>query len=374
MPRNYRVLVRFFVLILPFFISSCAPVGGVLKKSDGPSINVAILKKSASVSISGERLLIDIDGMRLKPSQSTLIFKALDGAISLNKRLFYPKKISVYGSNIRLNNRPYRGSLYIVLDKGLLTVVNSLALEDYLFGLINHEISSKWPLDAVKAQAIAARTYAYIKIKSNKGRPYHLESSVSDQVYGGSVLEDERAKRAVNETKGEILYYGNELARTFYHSSCGGKTESAENVWGRDFPYLKTVDGEFCSDAPNYFWIYETTLDSIHATMKENGYSFMKNHDIRVIERSESGRVLSIIIAGVKLSGTKFRQMIGYGTIKSTMFKLEINGSSVTFSGSGSGHGVGMCQWGAKGMAGEGYSYRQILDHYYPGTKVKKNY
>lgn len=354
---------------------SCAPIGGQLKNSaGGPIINVAVLKGVNAVSISGEQLLLNIDGMRLKPKQSTLLIEAIDGALSLDGRLYHPKKLSIYGSDIKLNDRPYRGSLSILIDGGLFTVINSLPLEDYLFGLINHEISSKWPLEAVKAQAIAARTYAYFKLGSNKEKPYHLESTVTDQVYGGSSAEDERARRAVTETKGEMLYYGDELARSFYHSSCGGETESAKNVWGKDFPYLKTVDDSFCSDAPNYFWSYESSFDKIHEIMKEKGYSFTKNYDIRVIERSKSGRVLSIIVAGVELSGTKFRQLIGYGTIKSTLFNIEVSGNTVIFSGSGSGHGVGMCQWGAKGMAEEGRSYTQILDHYYPGTDVREVY
>ena len=354
---------------------SCAPVGGLLKDSaGGPIINVAILKGSTSVTISGDKLSINIDGMRLNPKQAILTFEAIDGVLSFDERLYHPKKLSIYGSNIKLNDRPYRGGLSIVFDDGLLTVINSLALEEYLFGLINHEISSKWPLDAVKAQAVAARTYAYFKLNSNKDRPYHLESTVIDQVYGGSIFEDERARRAVNETKGEMLYYRNELARTFYHSSCGGETESAQIVWGSDFPYLKTVADEFCADAPNYFWSYETNFDSILTALEGSGYFFNERQDISILERSESGRVLSINVAGETLSGTKFRQMIGYGLIKSTMFDLEINGSSVIFSGSGSGHGVGMCQWGAKGMAEVGRSYRQILGHYYPGTILKKHY
>jgi stage II sporulation protein D len=273
-----------------------------------------------------------------------------------------------------LNSRPYRGSLSIIVDSGLLTVINTLGLEAYLFGLINHEISSKWPLEAVKAQAIAARTYAYFKLGVNKDRPYHLESTVIDQVYGGSSAEDDRARRAVTETRGEMLYYGSDLARTFYHSSCGGKTEPAENVWGSEFPYLKSVDDEFCTDAPHYFWSYETTFDSLLAALEKNGYVARESQEISILERSESGRVLNVSLAGEILSGNKFRQLIGYGLIKSTMFDLEINNGSVIFSGSGSGHGVGMCQWGAKGMAEEDHSYSQILDHYYPGTTLKKTY
>ncbi|MDT8317619.1 MAG: SpoIID/LytB domain-containing protein [bacterium] len=375
MPPISRILSSVSTLILIFLMVSCAPVDGVLKNSaGGPIIKVAILKVAGSVTISGEKLLLDMDGMRLEPQRSTLVFEAFDGALTLEGRIYHPKLLSIHGSHIRLNDRPYRGNLSIIIDGDLITVINSLALEDYLFGLINHEISSKWPLEAVKAQAVAARTYAYLKIGSNSDKAYHLESTVIDQVYGGSSMEDERARRAVRETKGEMLYYGNDLARTFYHSSCGGRTEAAQNVWGSDFPYLKTVEDEFCADAPNYFWSYESTFDSIYAAMKEEGYPFTKNHDIRVLDRSKSGRVLSIIIGGVELPGTKFRQLIGYGMIKSTMFELEVKEGSVIFSGSGSGHGVGMCQWGAKGMAEEGRSYRQILEHYYSGTVLKKQY
>lgn len=375
MPPFPRILPGFSTVILVFLMFSCAPVGGVLKDSGGgPIIRVAILKGASSVTISGEGLLLDIDGMKVRPEQSTITFEVVDGALSLGGREYHPQKLSIHGSDIKLGGRPYRGRLSIVIDAGLLTVINSLGLEAYLFGLINHEISSKWPLEAVKAQAVAARTYAYLKLGSNKDNPYHLESTVIDQVYGGSGMEDARARKAVRETEGEMLYYGNEPARTFYHSSCGGKTEAAENVWGSNFPYLKTVDDEFCADAPNYFWSHESTFDNIYAAMKGEGYSFTENNDIRVAERSKSGRVLTMIISGVELPGTKFRQLIGYGTIKSTMFELEVKGSNVIFSGSGSGHGVGMCQWGAKGMAEEGRSYRQILDHYYPGTDVREAY
>src|SRR6185369_6503704 len=149
-------------------------------------------------------------------------------------------------SAVYVNNKPYRGLAELsAADNGIL-VVNQLPLEEYLVGLINCEISSAWPIEAVKAQAIIARTYALNRKMARMTAPYHLESSVIDQVYEGCLIEDSRARRAVSETEHEVLVYGGAVIQTFYHSSCGGKTEASENVWGASLPYLKGVDCQYC--------------------------------------------------------------------------------------------------------------------------------
>lgn len=371
----HRLALR-FLIFLSLIIPACSHVSTPRLEGayGGPVVKVAILKGKDSVTVTGNRLRIRINGKRSIRIGSKIEIAAAPGGYKAGGKVYRADGLEVSGNVIRVNGRPYRGSISVIKEGGHLTVVNRLGMEAYIMGIINHEISSSWPIESVKAQAVAARSYAYEKLKSRADMPYHLESNVMDQVYGGSGSEDSAARNAVTETRGEVLFYGGAVAQALYHSSCGGHTESAGNLWGKDIPYLRGVGDEFCTDAPDYFWTYRTYLEYILATIRERGYKVDDKRMIKIMERNRSGRVRRLEIGGVKMSGKVFREMIGYNRIKSTKFHVDMEEDEVIFHGSGSGHGVGMCQWGAKGMAGEGFDYRGILRHYYPGTKVKKVY
>jgi stage II sporulation protein D len=339
------------------------------------TIRVAILKNAALVTVDGEGLIAtreNGDAVSLNPP--VLIRPAKSGVVVDGTT--YSRLIFAASSAILVNGKPYRGVAETSLgEKGVL-VVNELALEDYLVGLINCEISSAWPIESVKAQAVIARTYALNRKEARRGSLYHLESSVIDQVYDGCEIEDSRARRGVSDTAGEVLTNSGSIIQAFYHSSCGGRTESAENVWGARLSYLLGVDCAYCLLTPSSAWEQRLLFRDIEEKLKSAGHKVSGVTDIRLGQRNSRGRLKNIVIMSsrgeISVTGDQFRKAIGYGVIKSTNFNLKIVNGEITFTGIGNGHGVGLCQWGAKQRALDGFGYAEILSYYYPGTELKK--
>ena len=325
--------------------------------------------------------------------------------INLSKVSFFPKKDDSY---LFLNGKPYRGMLEVVLSpknpKGKnpksLLILNVLWVEDYLKGVVPAEIGklSVEEIEALKAQAIAARTYSLSRLGQYEDLGYDLEASVIDQVYIGVDGENPLVNFAIKQTEGKVIAYQGKLIHAYYHANCGGKTEYVENVWGRqEAPYLVSVDDDdFCSWAKNYSW--EETWDRKELERNLSVYldslrllprGFGRLVDLVVKQRSPSGRIE--VLEVVTDSGTyriykdKIRWALKRGSnpdliLPSTLFDLEIERGfdysikSVTAKGFGNGHGVGMCQTGAIGMARKGYSYKDILTRYYRGVKIIKCY
>lgn len=341
-------------------------------------IRVAILKGGVA-SVGGEGIaitgVIGNDKVSIL-SNAPLEVKAGRDGILVNGTLYSSLRIESKESGIKVNEKHYRGKIEVVRDNSSLILINELYLEDYLVGLINQEISSKWPMEAVKAQAVVARTYALYQKKARKDSRYDLESTVTSQVYSGVDSEDELARKAVKETEGEVAFYNGELIQALYHSSCGGKTEAALEVWGKDIPYLKSIKDSHCTEAPNYFWQYKMDLSELTSMLRRLNAGIGEIKSVSILKRSSSGRVTSISIRHSKgsfvLAGKDFREALGFENLRSTDFTLKVKGDSIYFAGSGGGHGVGMCQWGAKGMAEDGKSYRDILNWYYPGVTIKR--
>jgi len=340
------------------------------------TIRVAIVKSASEVTVAGDGLLVTNEtGDALVVSLPATVKSVKDGLLvegKLHRRLLFSASSAVY-----VNNKPYRGLAELsVADKGIL-VVNQLPLEEYLVGLINCEISSAWPIEAVKAQAIIARTYALNRKMARITSPYHMESSVIDQVYEGCLIEDSRSRRAVLETAGEVLTFGGAIIQAFYHSSCGGRTEASENVWGAQLSYLKGVDCQYCLTSPTATtWEYKLSLKEIEERLRVAGHKVSGLYDIKAGAVNSSGRLKQVVLlaskGGASISGDQFRKAVGYGAIKSTRFTLKSLKNEISFSGSGNGHGVGLCQWGAKQRALDGFGCGEILSYYYPGTELKK--
>ena len=339
------------------------------------TIRVAILNNASTVIVDGEGIIAireNGDAVALRPP--VMIRPAKNGVVvdgTTYRRLTFSA-----ASAIHVNGKPYRGTAEIIRgEKGLL-VVNELPLEEYLVGLINCEISSAWPIEAVKAQAVIARTYALNRKEARRTALYQLESSVIDQVYDGCEIEDSRARRAVSDTAGEVLTYDGAIIQAFYHSSCGGRTESSENVWGKRLPYLSGVDCEYCLLSPSSAWEQKISLQDIEKKMKIAGYLVSGVTDIRAGQRNNRGRLKNIVIVSTRgemtVPAVQFRKAMGYAVVKSTNFTVKVVNGEASFSGVGNGHGVGLCQWGAKQRALAGFGYAEILSYYYPGTKLTK--
>lgn len=273
-------------------------------------------------------------------------------------------------------NRRYRGSVDILLNEnGTLLVVNIVELEQYIKGVLYHEVSNRWPMEAMKAQAVAVRTYALYQMKKNKTKEYDVTSDIYSQVYGGKSAERFRTNIAVNHTVGQIMLYDGKILPAYYHASCGGHTENAGNLWEHALSPLEGVVCDFCRLEPHYAWKKNYRSQDIQEKLNAHGYKLGFIQEISVAERNESGRIKTLKITTRDgrqrlMEGIQFRNIVGPNTIKSNNYEVVMKGYYFDLVGKGWGHGVGLCQWGAHRMARERYSYKEILGFYYPGVEV----
>ncbi|MFO8056570.1 MAG: SpoIID/LytB domain-containing protein [bacterium] len=287
--------------------------------------------------------------------------------------------LRVYGGDsVSIDGEAFRGDL-LVTDSRPPLLINLVDAESYVAGVINQEIDSRWPEAAVDAQSILARSYALKRKKERAGKSYDLDRTVHDQVYGGLAAEDELSRASAKRTRGMVLSYKGETASGHYHSCCGGRTELPGEVWdGENAPYHKSVKCNHCREAPRYFWRFPekgavsgSKLASLLGTKK-------RVQDIKITETTGTGRAGTLAVRtrgrNHRFSGNEFRRRTGYERIRSTSFRVDREEEGFVFRGSGAGHGVGMCQWGAKGLAKKGRSARQILEFYFPGTGVTELY
>jgi stage II sporulation protein D len=244
-------------------------------------------------------------------------------------------------------------------------------LESYVASVLAGEVSPTWPKSALQAQAVAARTFAILRMRERKNQAFHVQSSVMDQVYKNHKVQ--AFTDAARATSGQVLFYENRLAETSFHSTCGGKTTDSHSIWGRPYQHLKGVKCDFCKSSNTYSWNEHIPLQEIENKLKQ------KVTDIKIISRGSDGRAQTIEIQGadspLRMSGHELRMAIGPMRMKSTLLNtIEILKDKLHIAGHGFGHGVGMCQYGALGMAKKGKRYEDILAFYYPGTYLKSLY
>lgn len=321
-------------------------------------------------------------------------------------------------STIKINSKAYRGAAEFKIDVNhKLTVINTLGIEEYLYGVVPNEMPSSWNKEALKAQAIAARNYAIKNMGKYKSQGFDLCTTQNSQVYGGYESEQKTTNQAVDETRGILAYYENNIAVLFYHSSSGGMTENAENVWSNPVAYLKGVEDSYSLGSPHDNWTYKISKLEVEKILRSKNNDIGDLISIKVDKKSENGRVLELTFKGTLDSVTyqkeSIRALFGYSNIKSTYFDLDLNSSKVNefnstakefdiesifndlsavlnnepqkepdgivftdtpdeyvFRGKGWGHGLGLSQYGAKNMAESGYTFDQILKHYFTGIQV----
>ncbi|MEI8176744.1 MAG: SpoIID/LytB domain-containing protein [Candidatus Omnitrophota bacterium] len=280
-------------------------------------------------------------------------------------------------TSIGVNGRTFRGGVEISRTReGTLTVVNDLNIDEYLYGVLYHEVSHHWPYEILKAQAIIARTYALCQKESMRGKPYDMTADIYSQVYGGSTSEQVRTNKAVDLTRGEVLTYDGKIFPTYYHATCGGFTEDAANLWKTDLPPLKGVACGFCTRSKHFSWTRQIALRDIEDALQQAGCKVDGVYAIAIESRNRSHRINNLIITGksgsVVVPGKDFRIAIGPNLLRSNDYDVIVSGESATFKGHGWGHGVGLCQWGAFFMACKGWKAEKILEYYYPGAVIKK--
>ncbi len=278
---------------------------------------------------------------------------------------------------LQVNGRPYRGLIEIRRTaQGRLTIINELDLEEYLYGVVRSEMDPRWPPEALRAQAIAARSLAAQSAGRFAAEGYDVRSTTDSQVYGGVAAEDPRATTAVDATRGLVMIYEGRPAFAAYHTDSGGATESSEYVWGSVIPHLRGVADPYSKDAVNHEWVLRLDLAAIEAALQRAGRPVRGLQRLEITGTSPSGRVMTLrLIAAtgpIEMKGADFRAAIGVNTLRSTLFVVRLlpGVASVELVGRGSGHGVGMSQWGARGLALAGRGYTEILRYYYTGVTI----
>ncbi|WP_058486106.1 SpoIID/LytB domain-containing protein [Defluviitalea phaphyphila] len=375
-------------------------------------------------------------------STRTILKAKYDNILVLEGEEIYPQFLGVdFNSSeeiIDLGDRQYRGRMEFGRYNGSgITAVNIVLLEEYLYGVVPAEINPNWHMEALKAQAVVARSYAIRNMGKHKDSPYNLCDMEHCQVYKGYGIENINSNQAVEETKGELVYYNDEIIEAVYFASSGGYTEDSENVWSNSVPYLRGVEDPYETNSKT--WTKSFSKSDIEELLRNNGKDIGEVLDIQIESYTSSGRVKELKIIGSRGEETLTKENIrtffksNGMNLESRMFTIKkgnstgdfkisvmnkenvlenisekqvsvigenneiqklflenstinvqrengidtISISSTTsiegdfvFEGKGYGHGVGMSQWGAKGMAEAGYDYKQILSHYYTGTTV----
>jgi len=332
---------------------------------------------------------------------------------------------------ISYNGKEYRGYLKIYRLSGSdLTVVNVVEFEEYLYGVVPREMSGSNPIEALKAQAVAARSYAYKSLGKYSKWNFDVTNTTSDQAYGGVAVEHPNATKAVDKTKGEFVTYDGKIVSTPFFSTSSGYTESAENVWSSKVPYLVGVEDKYQSKDSEYAnWTVEYSKEDIEEILEKKGIEIGNLEKVVINERTDNGAVLELEFIGdddsyivtkekarttlslksqfydistgssmytisedgkitactttklkAKTSTTKKTKSISsskktlylQGNVGKVKFDRTASASDYTITGSGWGHSVGMSQRGAVGMAEEGFDYDEILEWYYSGIEVKE--
>ena len=385
-----------------------APPVGVEEKTEDYWVRVLLANnvKNCSVRPESSYSILNSDTNTLigkySKSYEPVIISAKAGLLLIGNMPVKGSKITIAADQpfvFYLNDKGYRGEAQIIVNAdGTIDVVNRVPMETYLAGVVGAEMPSYWEGQALKAQAIASRTYClYVKQTSGRYRHYDVSKTQASQVYHGLEAESPRVWQAVNDTTGVVLYSRNDdgdtaLMPAYFSALCGGKTESAKKVFGNGWQGLAGGACPYCVKTAKkdmYFWpTVQFDKKFVQAQLVAKYPSLAGLGDIVAImiaERSELGqctRMIRVRLIGAGGKGESIRaedlrlaiDPTGQ-KIKSTMCQVNDNGKSFIFTqGRGFGHGVGLCQYGALAMAREGKTYRQILDFYYPGSFPKKLY
>ena len=280
--------------------------------------------------------------------------------------------------NEKIINLKYISSLFVRVKRINKDRIDNVMLEDYVVGVVAGEMPVSFDMEALKAQAVASRSYVLRKLNDNRDGSYDVVDTTSNQVYFD--LDDlknnwqdnyinylNKVREAVNATAGEYLEYNGDVANTMFFSTSNGYTEDCSVVFSSDVPYLRSVESNWDSSVnSNFNYVKEVSLKEFYNML---GLTFNNKLNIIILKRSNSNRVISLKINGVNFSGSDVYNRL---KIRSTDFNITQNGDKIIIKTKGFGHGVGMSQYGAYGMAKAGYNYKEILSHYYVGTKINK--
>ncbi len=310
---------------------------------------------------------------------------------SVKKIKCHGKKTSLLASfyspqaPIQINGKSYRHQIKIYGKKNQCLVVNTLPLEQYIAGVVGNEMHPSWPMEALKAQSIVARSYALAKKRERKSRNlYDVVNSTNDQVYGGIQTEFPQTNKATKETKGTVLFLPkrNIPFKTYYHANCGGQTITPKEAWGRKgrYPYL-SIPCPYHNKSTR--WSHTSSLSEIEKTIRKTirnipqdftRLAYIGQHSFTKSNRAKNITLMDGKGRKIKIPAYRFRKALGQNQLKSTKFQLLHYYNKLEFRGRGHGHAVGLCQYGAKRMAELGKDHNTILQYYYPLAKISKLY
>jgi stage II sporulation protein D len=382
-----KKISRFFRSAAPamFLLSSAVSVFWAADSRD--IVRVGLIVKAASFNLAGDDYkLYEMQnpvGARFKKGNDYFVTSVRGRVIIDGKSYSSPLRITPAASQgfVRINGKNYRDSVIVAADGSRLTVINELGIDNYVRGVLAAEMSADWPTEALKAQAVAARGFVWRNSGRHAKDGFDVCATVHCQVYIGAAGEHSSTDKAVAATAGEILTDRNgEPANTVFHASCGGHTEEPSNVWdvsSAPITYLIAKKCPYCGWYKHFKW--NSVIDETHIRSRLNaaGYKVGKIRSLEIVSRNVSGRArfIKVIHSGGSLvvKAGKFRLAVDAWKMKSTKLDAIVRRKdSFEFRGQGWGHGVGMCQAGAKGMADSGRNYRDILGFYYSGAYIKK--
>jgi stage II sporulation protein D len=276
--------------------------------------------------------------------------------------------------DLRVGKRKGTGRVRILARKGELLAVAVVPLEAYVAAVLSRETPQRFHPEALAAMAVAVRTYAVGASAKPRDPAYDVVGGVEDQVFDGTDGVAAVFRDAAERTRGMVVMYRGEIARTVYHSTCGGRTEDAGSVWGKDIPYLRSRFCDDCADSPVYRWEYR--MSEAEGLRVAKALRIPPGADLRiaVTGRTPTGRASRVRISDGRSSrevqAAEFRRAAGYANVRSLKLEIVPVAGGWRVTGEGWGHGVGMCQFGANGMARRGAGLREILERYYPGTEI----
>ena len=436
MKKNISIIVV-FLLLISFFPTNRAY--GYFDSSEYLDVKIGKSYSSSDfISLSSENGFYIYD----KLDKQTIIFQIIDKDIIVSLNEYEEMDILdlhnnllttipgdgsiVIGSGsmdsiIQMGQNKYRGFISFIAKEKQIALINHVEIEDYLYGVVPKEMGSSFHMESLKAQAVAARTFAMSSKNKHKNEGFNLCDTTHCQVYGGMIAEHPNTNRAVDETKGLSVYYNGTLAQTLYSSNNGGYIESSKDTWGGHFDYLVAKEDPFSKNTNASTWEMKLTSQEIDQKILASGINIGNILDIEILGTTSANRVVNVKLIGTlgeeTITGARLRTVLGMrstwfdiekkgedisrigyvfdpetskvveinlnnATIidgNNIKFKTESNGSQGTkieeflFNGRGYGHGVGMSQYGALEMAKQGYTYEEIIKHYYTGVDIIYN-
>ncbi|MDD5488909.1 MAG: SpoIID/LytB domain-containing protein [Candidatus Omnitrophica bacterium] len=369
------------ISILKFFFVLPGRVGG--ERGVIVRVRIAHNADSAIIASNGPCKLVDVVRGKILDDKLDIhdgvTARAPRRGIALEGHLYELDRIRIYpyrNKGIRVDNVVYRGNIEIIRNEERMDIINRVDIEDYLKGVVPREMNSFWPFAALKAQAIASRSFTVYETIRRKNREFDVTNDTFSQVYGGRSAERWRTSGAVDATRGQVLARDGVVFPAYFHSCCGGHTQDSSRVWGKRMALLEGVKCRWCRWSPHFRWQAKIPTATILEGLKARGYDVDRIDDIKIGPRDDSGRVVSIRIRSwnrwLEIGGDDLRSAVGRKYLKSLNMNIKKYPRFYLFSGYGWGHGVGMCQWGALKLAFDRWGAEKILKFYYPNTEITR--